>query len=1622
MARLTSERQNFWTISGLIMKLSTLIFIAGISSVSCQDSAVPCVDVRGSPQRCHPEFENAAFQLDVEASNTCGEDRRQKYCRQTGATGVTKQCSYCDSYSATEKHPPRYLTDIHEEENMTWWQSETMYEGVQYPHAVNLTLSLGKSFEITYIRLKFYSPRPESFAVYKRTTQDGPWIPYQYYSGSCEATFGVDTDEFVTRADETKPLCTAMFSDISPLTGGNIAFSTLEERPSAYQFDDSAVLQEWVTATDILVMLSRLNTFGDEVFKVPDVLRSYYYAISDFSIGGRCKCNGHASSCIPGVGLQRLVCECEHNTDGPDCERCLPFYNDRPWARGTSTAVNECRACNCNGQSETCFFDQRLYDSTGHGGHCTDCRRNTAGVNCERCETNYYEDRNGECIDCQCDPIGSLHLQCDSRGSCQCRDGVGGVKCDRCLPNFHDFGVTGCRSCDCYVAGSMNNQPECDSYTGRCSCKENVEGKQCERCKAGFFNLQESDQFGCMACFCYGHSSDCTSAPGFELSFVDDDFTSGLNDWMVEYADGSVDTPVYNAIRRDIAVASDEDTGEVYFVAPDKYLGDKRSSYGRDFSFQLRLGSGDIVLSPKGLILEGDGITIYAPIVAQGNSRPGIVAKKYTFSLRNERDLGWVQNPTAYDVQRVLSNLSGLKIRATYSQGAGQGFLDNVRLETVRRSTGPGGESITSIELCRCPDGYVGQFCESCAAGFRREPPSGGPYAMCIPCECNGHSDICDVDTGVCICQHNTLGDNCEFCQPGYYGNALDGTPFDCQLCPCPGGSECVQDAFGEVICINCPPGYVGNRCEMCADGFYGDPYGEYGVPTPCIRCDCNGNVDSNAVGNCNSTTGECLKCVYNTAGFYCDECDAGYYGDALGEPKGQCQPCNCFGPGSESFECNQRNGQCDCLPFVKGRDCSYCRNRYWNIKSGRGCEPCDCDNVGTVQPDCDEDSGQCECKPGVGGQTCDRCLFDHHGFSAEGCTPCNCNPQGSRSLNCTYDGVCDCQDGVIGDKCDSCEENFYNIALGCVQCPDCYSLVQDKVNAHRQKLEDLKNLLQNIGENPEVVSDVNFEKQLKALEAELDVAVVEAERAINEDKVLKSDMDAMEMMYDMLMDQVRDIRNVFKTAEENTQGSEDSQEETFEIIDDAKMRLVEAQQFLDGELDRLKNQFNETAKNQSAQDRMMQQLAEEARTLVVEQGEQAETMEPVASEALNTSLAALEAVKNVSDFGKLDDGIQDLEDRFQMANDDFEKAMQTATDVKEMGEDALDDANTFLSQARQPLVDVDVPALNNSANDIKLQADAILKEAEMISKQNEMLLDQIEADSQKAADLLKDSMGVQQELDLLLAKADKADADAKAATKKGNETLEEAHAIKTTLETFEEQVDQSRKEATDAMLKIDEIRMNIDMANETALSAKETIDAAQGDAMMARDVAIAEREKAKPASEAAKDKLAEAEEEKEAAQFEKDRADSLAVDVNSTMMRLNAIDGQSRNDSAAAQEAQVKANAADKSSTQAMDAVDDAIRRVQALMDALGDLDDIDEDALETAENNFANLNSTYWNDLDVDGIMERMRGLQEVQETEIKSHQLSLEEIKKQVQNVQDISDSLPEFCPFERSLEKT
>lgn len=86
------------------------------------------------------------------------------------------------------------------------------------------------------------------------------------------------------------------------------------------------------------------------------------------------------------------------------------------------------------------------------------------------------------------------------------------------------------------------------------------------------------------------------------------------------------------------------------------------------------------------------------------------------------------------------------------------------------------------------------------------------------------------------------------------------------------------------------PSAFPGRRCEICDDGFFGDPLGLSGPPQPCQPCQCSGNVDPNAVGNCDRLSGRCLRCLHNTTGVRCEHCQEGFYGSALAPlPRDKC-------------------------------------------------------------------------------------------------------------------------------------------------------------------------------------------------------------------------------------------------------------------------------------------------------------------------------------------------------------------------------------------------------------------------------------------------------------------------------------------------------------------------------------------------------------------------------------------------------------------------------------------------------------------------------------------------------------------------------------------------------------
>lgn len=314
----------------------------GMSMFAAQTSPPdPCYDEHGNPRRCIPDFVNAAFGKEVKVSSTCGKTA-SRYCEATSAEKGeerTRNCHTCDASDPKKYHPPAYLTDLNNPHNLTCWQSENF---IQYPQNVTLTLSLGKKFEVTYVSLQFCSPRPESMVIYKSMDYGKTWVPFQFYSTQCRKMYNRPNRAVITKQNEQEAVCTDSHTDMYPLTGGLIAFSTLDGRPSAHDFDNSPVLQDWVTATDIKVIFSRLHTFGDENEDDSELAReSYFYAVSDLQVGGRCKCNGHASRCVKDRDGS-LVCECKHNTAGPECDRCKPFHYDRPWQRATAREANEC--------------------------------------------------------------------------------------------------------------------------------------------------------------------------------------------------------------------------------------------------------------------------------------------------------------------------------------------------------------------------------------------------------------------------------------------------------------------------------------------------------------------------------------------------------------------------------------------------------------------------------------------------------------------------------------------------------------------------------------------------------------------------------------------------------------------------------------------------------------------------------------------------------------------------------------------------------------------------------------------------------------------------------------------------------------------------------------------------------------------------------------------------------------------------------------------------------------------------------------------------------------------------------------------------------------------------------
>ncbi|NXI94668.1 LAMC2 protein, partial [Psophia crepitans] len=580
--------------------------------------------------------------------------------------------------------------------------------------------------------------------------------------------------------------------------------------------------------------------------------------------------------------------------------------------------------CDCNGMSRQCIFDRHLLEETGNGYRCLGCLGNTEGVHCERCKEGFFRQQEQDCcLPCRCHPHGALGPQCDSDGRCSCKPGVAGKRCDRCQPGFEHLSEAGCRrsgqslQCECDPAGSTGG-----CFSGHCVCKESTTGERCERCKRNFYNLDARNPAGCSPCFCYGHSALCVSADSHSIYNITSTFQQGAEGWRGVHKSGSPAQLQWSPRHQDAFIAA-RTSEPIYFVAPAKFLGNQQLSYGQTLSFDYRLDRGGRQPSPHDVILEGNGLRVTASFLPQEKVLPCGISQTYTFRLDEHLSSNWSPRLNHFEYRRLLGNLTAIWIRATFGEYS-TGYLDNVTLVSAQPVAGI---PAPWVERCECPVGYRGQFCERCAPGYRRDAPGLGPFSICVRCNCQG-GGICDPDTGECYSGDENVG-NSFSCPFGFYRDHRQ--PHGCRACPCSNGQGC-SVVGEEVVCDRCPLGAAGLNCEYCADGYFGDP----AASRPCRPCQCNGNVEPNAVGNCDRQTGECLKCIYNTAGFYCDRCKDGFFGNPLAsDPANKCRACSCDSAGAEPLKCGS-DGSCICKPGFEGPSCeeSKCPACYSQVKA----------------------------------------------------------------------------------------------------------------------------------------------------------------------------------------------------------------------------------------------------------------------------------------------------------------------------------------------------------------------------------------------------------------------------------------------------------------------------------------------------------------------------------------------------------------------------------------------------------------------------------------------------------------------------------------------------------------
>ena len=496
------------------------------------------------------------------------------------------------------------------------------------------------------------------------------------------------------------------------------------------------------------------------------------------------------------------VCICDEGITGTYCDNCANGYQDND-DDGECSPDCATSGLNC-GDNGTCS------DITGAA--ICECRTGYVGPLCDACATGYQDnDDNGSCVP-TCATSG---LSCGDFGACSdnsgvaicvCDEGYTGSNCNSCATGYQDFDNNGTCELTCAGAGlSCGAFGQCDDTggTATCVCGTGYDGETCNVCASGY---QDNDFSGTcepdcttsgLAC---GSNGSCSDASGTAICVCDTGYTGAACN---------------------LCASGYQDNNEDGVCLPD--CATSGLACGNNGSCSDTSGAATCVCATG-----YDGpLCLDCASGYQDNDFDTICEESCTISTLNCNEHGSCNDTSGTPECACEAGYAGNSCEL-----CAQGYQDNDQngvcswdcsMADLTCSNHGNCSDTSGTAICVCEEGYDGQICENCDGGYVRNPVDDNcnPGCELVSLECSNHGN-CSDSTGlaICICDNGYTGDSCEGCDAGYIpqndGSCLPGcgvVNLDCN------NHGVCNDTGGVPACV-CNEAYIGTYCDQCATGF----------------------------------------------------------------------------------------------------------------------------------------------------------------------------------------------------------------------------------------------------------------------------------------------------------------------------------------------------------------------------------------------------------------------------------------------------------------------------------------------------------------------------------------------------------------------------------------------------------------------------------------------------------------------------------------------------------------------------------------------------------------------------------------------------------------------------------